>query len=218
MSIATNILAKLFPDPDGNETFVSDLTNELELVNQSLWEVANMLSVKDLIKVAQDPREGGDAGTSIGVDEKVLLVLRDDIGCKEISVEDAFRAKDPESIHYATARSPVFWITKHSTEAYPFVYGFPTGWTKLNIFTYRKETLANLTGAVFAYIPPTAYEAVYLMSAMKIMQQKLSYMANDEEDAELYAIFQGNLQQIESALRDAIKMLTPGEGQREREK
>lgn len=218
MTIATHILAKLFPDPNNKETFVSDLTNEVALVNQSLWEVANMLPVKDLIKVAQDPREGGDAGTSIGVDEKVLLVLRDDIACKEISVEDAFRAKDSASIHYATARSPVFWITKHPTEAYPFVYGFPTGWTKLNIFTYRKETLSDLSGTAFAYIPPTAYEAVYLMSAMKIMQQKLSYMANDEEDAELYAIFQGNLQQIESALRDAIKMLTPGEGQREREK
>ena len=46
---------------------------------------------------------------------------------------------------------------------------------------------------------------------MKVMQQKLSYMANDEEDAELYQIFQSNLQQIESALKDSIKLLSPDE-------
>ncbi|MAH45740.1 hypothetical protein CMI37_07910, partial [Candidatus Pacearchaeota archaeon] len=53
--IKDRILAKLFPDPDSNETFVSELTNETDLFEQSLWEVANMLPVKMLIEVAADP-------------------------------------------------------------------------------------------------------------------------------------------------------------------
>ena len=234
-TIKTRILAKLFPDTDGDgsETFVSELTNETDLFEQSIWEVANMLPVKMLIGVAADPANPTSSPHSLIVHEKVLLVLRnskedgtgDDIACKEISVEDSFRALDTHSIHFATPRSPVFWVHRKPGASSPEVSVAPTPAAKLTVYTYKRQNVGAGSGEInydtatyVDNIPDEAIEAICGMTAMKVMQQKLSYMSNDEEDAELYQIFQGNLQQIELALRDSIKMLTPGEGLQERDK
>jgi len=186
-----------------------------------------------LVSVAADPANPTVSPHSLIVHEKVLLVLRnskedgsgEDIACKEISIEDSFRALDSSSIHYATPRSPVYWVHRKPSASSPEVSVSPIPAVKLTVYTYKRKNVGSGSGEVnydtATYVdnfPDEAIEALCCMTAMKVMQQKLSYMANDEEDAELYAIFQGNLQQIESALRDSIKMLTPGEGARESDK
>ena len=217
--IKDRVLAKLAEDED---TFVSDIVNEFDLFEQAVWEIANMLPTRMLVNVAADPSSPTTSPHALIVHERILLVLRDDndatsggnlVQCAEIGVEDSWKSLDAESIHFATARSPVFWVHRKGNASSPEITVAPDS-DHLTVYTYKRNTVGAGNGELdwdtatgIDNIPDEALESIILKTAEMIMQQKLSKMAVDEEDAEIYAIYKANLDQLGQALRDEVTQL-----------
>tara|TARA_R100001530_G_scaffold99404_2_gene69111 strand:+ start:6174 stop:6860 length:687 start_codon:yes stop_codon:yes gene_type:complete len=217
--IKDRVLAKLAEDED---TFVSDIVNEQDLFEQAVWEVASMLPTRMLVNVAADPSSPTTSPHALIVHERVLLVLRDDndaasggnlIQCEEIGIEDSWRVLDTGSIHFATKTTPVFWVHRKSGASSPEVTVAPDS-DHLTVYTYKRQTVGDGNGELdwdtatgIDNIPDEALEAIILRTAEMIMQQKLSKMAVDEEDAEIFAIYKANLDQLTSSFRDELTLL-----------
>ena len=217
--IKDRVLAKLAEDED---TFVSDIVNETDLFEQAVWQVANMLPTRMLVNVSNTPSSVTTSPQALQVHERILLVLRDDndataggnlVQCSEIGIEDSWKALDAASIHYATARTPVYWVHRKAAASTPELTVAPTS-SHLTVYTYKRQTVGDGNGeldwdtaTIIDYIPDEALEAIILRTAEMVMQQKLSKMAIDEEDAEIYAIYKANLGELNMALKDEMAQL-----------
>ena len=178
--------------------------SKADLINAAINEVADLVPAELLLKYAVDPINltNSDPASSAVRGNKVLLVTRlDGSGgyhreCKAVSIKDFQKAKDSNSIYYATKHTPVY---SYETDA---------GATSLTVFP---TPITNEEGKVyyFAYLdsdqsgsttptgmPDESIQAIVLKACINILQTYISDFVQDEEDQEMQNMINGQIQTL----------------------
>ena len=156
--------------------------------------------------------------------------------CKEIPFEKIDKVKNINSIFYATQHSPVFVYKNIQGKRNLFVYPavstpwtagtgpyvdpniMPLGNSALMIFAYERETIMETGGETetdsawdtmtdFKNIPRDVEDIIIKRIALKIIELKMSHMATQEEDTELYTLLAQDKALLEESLLESIKKL-----------
>lgn len=148
--------------------------------------------------------------------------------CKEIAYEDSFKSLDYSSIYFATNSSPVYWIesisnTSNVLQTAPATSGWDAtnasilanGSSGLQIWFYERQVVGSTDIAttgwnVFTsidYTPEESEDIFIKRIALKIAERKLSTMATQEEDTELYQLLQGTVTTLTQELKDGLLKL-----------
>ena len=117
-SIKERILEKVNEIP--TEGALSDDNSILNSWNHNLWKVASVLPHGDMLAVSNTPNTWDSLNSVVHADKnaynKILLLVERHNGdniyrpVKEIQLSQAPSAQDDESMFYATAHTPVYWI------------------------------------------------------------------------------------------------------------
>ena len=180
--------------------YVPLATNEEDLMNAAFNEVADMLPDELLIKYSRTPGVLTSASEWLVEDRKVLKVTRIDADtngvereCKFLPRAEFASAKDSNSMHYATALSPVYeFDTLNAGAASLNIFPAPTTPQKGYIWYFSYATNStNLTDIDSAelntvyYMPPGIIHAIVLKSCINLLQTYISNFVQDDEDLEM---------------------------------
>lgn len=176
-----------------------------DLFNAATNEVADMLPTELLLKYCATKTDI-DSGTGMDATEerKVLLVVReindsdvDYVECKPIPYSDVTRAKDSDSLYFATAESPVYTydgITANDIKLK--VFPVPTAAQLAIVWSYLYATGSNTGNSAISGLPDMCLQAVVLKACINILQAYISNFVQDEEDNEMLGMLNAQIQSI----------------------
>ena len=156
--------------------------------------------------------------------------------CKEMAFEEIHKATDVNSIYFATNHSPVYTYKNVGGNRTIFVYPEPSPtWTAgtgtyddetilpygvsgFTVYGYPRETINETDAGVlgesewdtmteFANIPRDIEDIIIKRIALKIVELKLSNMATQEEDTEVFTLLGQDIALLEESLLDSIKKI-----------
>jgi len=156
--------------------------------------------------------------------------------CKNIPFEDSHKATDVNSMFYATKFSPIYTVKNVGGASTIFVYPetsgsftagngpytdgniLPLGTSTYTVFAYSRETIMETGGGTetdsawdtmteFKNIPRDIEDIVIKRIALKVIELKLSDMATQEEDTELFTLLTQNKALLEESLTQSIEKL-----------
>ena len=114
-------------------------TNILTIVRDSLWDLANLLDPRLLLKVASAPTAGTNTIT-LSDESRILLIERRDTAndalfypCNEVGYHEHSKYIDASSIYHATNYSPIYYIEGVSSDA-------TTKYGKINVYPHTAST------------------------------------------------------------------------------
>tara|TARA_Y100000310_G_scaffold334030_1_gene412821 strand:+ start:621 stop:1238 length:618 start_codon:yes stop_codon:yes gene_type:complete len=116
--------------------------------------------------------------------KRVVSVTLGGYGCREIPFGLSGQAADENSIHFATAKSPIYFIDKLNK-----VSVLPTG-TEADVNYIAYPTIDADVDTAIANFPDSAEYAVVLGAAIKVLQNVLSNYIHVDEDSELAGTMQ----------------------------
>jgi hypothetical protein len=221
-SPAGGTIVERITDLIGSDAFSDTvLTNEVDLINAAINEVADSISEDLLLKYSSTPLQQTSAtGTSVE-GKKVLKVIRVDANSGGYERECIFldrvafsSARDSTSIYYATAHSPVYHIDSMNDSASK-LYILPIcngSGQEGNIWNYSyiadsTDTTA-MTGAILNstyYLPSELIHAIALKASSNILQAYISNQVQDEEDSEMLSMVGQQMQAIEASYKNEIQ-------------
>lgn len=156
--------------------------------------------------------------------------------CKALPFEDVHKAQDVNSIHFATKYSPVYTYKNVAGEQTIFVYPetspewtagtgtytdttiMPQGISGMTVYAYPRESIhetgADVLGESnwdemtdFKNIPRDIEDIVIKRIVCKVIELKISDMATQEEDTELFTLLGQNKVVLEEALKESLQKL-----------
>lgn len=212
-------IADRITDLIGSEYATIPSLSYIDLINAAFNEVADTMSIDELMKYSSAPTTVTSAtGVSIE-DKKILKVTRIDSNGgveRECAVLDrtAFSiATDSASIHYATVYSPVYRV--HSDNAASTLVIFPncdSSGQEGKIWSFAYATNAtNLTAITAAtlntthFMPTTSIHAIVLKACVNILNAYVSEQVQEEEDLELLGMITSQIQSLEKAYLSEIQ-------------
>jgi len=245
-TIKNRVLQVLGEDTD----YLSGIPKPHQLFEEAIWEAALTLPETILMLESEDhinPQVIGDTEAAhsslIEVDDmKVLKVIRvthltsletdadyHKRECLKITYSDSIKAKDVNSIHFATAESPVYWIENTGTgvpkvKVFPEAGGTSTGEsmaegeTAVEIYLYPREALTNDAPDAdpatdwdliteFNGIPIYAEEFVVMRIAMKVLEHKMANAGTQDEDQEVLTILGAVNQNLTQQITISLEQL-----------
>ena len=188
--------------------YTDDAAYEEDLINAAFNEVADMLPDNLLIKYGRTPGVLTSASEWLVEDRKILKVTRIDADssgverdCKLLDRAQFASAKDANSLHYATALSPVYeFDTLNAGAASLNIFPVPTTPQKGYIWYFAYATNStNLTDIDSAelntvyYMPPGIIHAIVLKSCINLLQTYISNFVQDDEDIEMQQMLTAQL-------------------------
>ncbi len=126
-------------------------------------------------------------------------------GIRAIPVPFSMSAKvaDSTSMHYATNNSPVFYLNGTLLVVVP-----TPGSLEGETFIYTYEAFVNTESmSNYATFPSNAEYALILGSAIKALQQKINVMIHTDEESELVAAVQVELQALNELYKLQLQQL-----------
>jgi hypothetical protein len=216
-------IANRITDLIGSEYSTIPSNSYKDLINAAFNEVADSMKSELLLKYSVAPTTvTSSSGVSIE-DKKILKVTRIDSNggvereCKLLERTEFSVATDSTSIHYATVYSPVYKL--HSDNAASTLVIFPncdgSGQEgKIWLFSYALGS-TDLTGETTAtlntdyYMPSEVMHALVLKSCINILQAYTSNQVQDEEDSEIVALLQGQLQGLQNDYQQEMIRFMP---------
>ena len=126
-------------------------------------------------------------------------------GIRAIPVPFSMSAKvaDSTSMHYATNNSPVFYLNGTLLVVVP-----TPGALEGETFIYTYEAFVNTESmSNYATFPSNAEYALILGSAIKALQQKINVMIHTDEESELVAAVQVELQALNELYKLQLQQL-----------
>ena len=148
--------------------------------------------------------------------------------CKQIAYEDSHKALDPDSIFYATKNSPVYWLenvggntnlqiapSAAGLAAGPSNQYLPNEGSGSQVFTYARQELSAGEGTEwdtidsFIGMPAEVEPLIVKGIAYKVLEQKLSNIATQDEDPEIFGLLTAHLkglkENIDITLKNMVK-------------
>ena len=185
------------------DDFATIATSNLDLFNAAVNEIADMLPNEVLLKYAVNPADLSNSPTTWTSVEgaKVLLVMRlDSAGidreCRAVSIQDFGKAKDSNSIYYATEHSPVYCLTTDAGATALDIAPVTTASETAKIYHYTYSRVSDLAVETIAGFPPELEQAVVLKASINILQAYISDFVQEEEDNEMLTMIQTQLQTL----------------------
>tara|TARA_R100001594_G_scaffold24002_1_gene46939 strand:+ start:11126 stop:11764 length:639 start_codon:yes stop_codon:yes gene_type:complete len=179
-----------------------EVTDQLpRYVIDGCYDVINRIKGKDpqyLFKFTQKSAEISGATTALastGIRE-LIIVESSEIVCKEVSPAIKDKITSSSSIHYASAKDPVYYILDGSLTIAPT----PTSAYYHYIPEYDSDTVnagatvIGIVGTVGTQAFPTEYyEHLVVYAAIKNTEAMINQYLEDDEDIELVNAAQANL-------------------------
>jgi len=187
----------------------------LDLFNAAVNEVADMLPSEVLLKYADNPADLSNSPTTWTSVEgaKVLLVMRlDSAGvdreCRAISIQDFGRAKDSNSLYYATEYSPVYCLATDAGATALNIAPITTASETAKIYQYTYSRITDLAVETIANFPPELEQAVVLRACVNILQSYMSDFIQDEEDNELVQLILAQMDTLNKQFQQEMSRYT----------
>lgn len=154
MSFKTEVINILGDSTGADASHVADsivnATNAEQIVEDSLWDLANLLPSELLLNTAANLADGG-ATVNLDKETRVLLVERKDTvsnslyyPCNEVAYHQHSKYIDDSSIYHATNFSPIWYkvgITSDSSQKYGQIKVYPSTNASTNIWLYEKMSV-----------------------------------------------------------------------------
>lgn len=223
MATPGSTIADRITDLIGSEYATVPSLSYIDLINAAFNEVADMLSISELMKYSNTPDGmNNDSGLSIE-DKKVLKVTRVDANsygidreCMLLEQTKFNQASDSNSIYKATAFSPVYTVYSLNNASTLLIYPHCNDSGQIGrIWTFAYATNAvNLTAVTAAtlntsyYLPGNIIHAIVLKSCINILNTYLGEQIQEEEDIELMGMINTQLQTIERAFLQEMQRFT----------
>ncbi len=191
-----------------------------DLINAAFNEVADMISIKELLKYSDTPTNVTSAsGVSIE-DKKILKIIRVDADsngvdkeCKFLDQTNYSIASDSNSIYKATAHSPVYTVYSLNNASTVLIHPDCNGSGQIGriwSFAYAGDstTLSTRDADYFnsnLFMPPTSIYAVVLKACINILQSYISEQVQEEEDQELLTMVTAQMQSLEKSFAQEMQ-------------
>ena len=156
--------------------------------------------------------------------------------CKKVAFEDSHKSRDVDSIYFATKYSPVYTVKNIGGNKNIFVYPepspaftagngpygddtiLPKGNSAMTVYAYTRQHIMESGGQTitdkawnlltdFVGMPRDVEDIIIKRIALKVIELKLSDMATQEEDTELFTLLGQNKALIEEALKNGLDKL-----------
>jgi len=221
-SPAGGTIVQRITDLIGSDAFSDTvLTNEVDLINAAINEIADSISEDLLLKYSTNPGRLEEASEWLVENRKILRVTRVDANsggiereCQPLDRAAFSSAQDSTSIHYATAYSPVYHLDSKNAgaatlkiipvcnasgqEGRIWYYPYVTNGTDTTGLTQ-----ATLNTAY--YLPNECIHALALKASINILQAYISNQVQDEEDIEMLQMVQTQLKGLEKSYQQEIQ-------------
>jgi hypothetical protein len=195
-----------------------------DLINAAFNEVADMLSIDELMKYSSTPTNVTSASGLSIEDKKILKVIRVDADspngidreCRPIEETKFSQATDANSLYQATAFSPVYTIYTQTAASDLHIHPVCNDagqigrvWT----FAYAGDsTTLSTRDADYLnsnlFMPPTSIHAIVLKSCLNILQTYMGNQIQNEEDVELMQMIKNQIQSLEKAFLQEMQRFT----------
>ena len=223
-------IAERITDLIGSEYATIPSLSYKDLIHAAFNEVADMMSIDELLKYSRTPGTLTQASEWLVEDRKILRVTRVDADSSGIERAASYvdwhefqRAQDTGSIYQATAYSPVYSFDSKNAGAASLMI-FPVcnndgQVVKILYFAYAGDSggVVDVSLKTYTtlntecYMPSTSIHAIVLKSCINILQAYLSEQIQDEEDVELMQMIQNQIQSLEkSFLQEMQRFLKKG--------
>lgn len=161
----------------------------LQYLTASAREVQSVLPPRLKMRYGSETAINNGNGLDIA-DKEAVNIERDGRGVSEIALGNKADAVDSNSLHFATARTPIYYMQGTTLIIKPD----PSGTEVARLYTLSYPTVGS-TDTTITNMPSTAYYAVVLGAAVKFLQNVLNTQVQTDEDVELA---QGTTLQIQS--------------------
>lgn len=232
MATPGSTIADRITDLIGSEYATIPSLSYNDLINAAFNEVADTMSIEELLKYSSNPGRLESASEWLVEDRKILRVTRVDADssgvereCAKVRWTEFSKAQDANSIYKATAYSPVFsFDSKNAGAASLMIFPVCNGDGQEGRIWYFSYALAStdLTGITTAtlntsyYMPSEIMQSIVLKSCINILQSYMSNQIQDEEDSEIVAMLQGQIQGLQNDYQQEVSRFMaeqPGSGE-----
>tara|TARA_Y100001963_G_scaffold136843_1_gene199907 strand:+ start:231 stop:929 length:699 start_codon:yes stop_codon:yes gene_type:complete len=216
-------IADRITDLIGSEYATIPSLSYVDLINAAFNEVADMMSVEELLKYSDTPTNVTSAsGVSIE-DKKILKVIRVDANSNGVDKECQFKeqtsysiASDSNSIYKATAFSPIYTVYSLNNASTVLIHPDCNSSGQVGrIWSFAYATNStNLTAITAAtlntshFMPTSSIHAIVLKSCINILNTYLGEQVQEEEDIEMMQMIQNQIQGLEKAFLQEMQRFT----------
>jgi len=134
---------------------------------------------------------------------RVLMVDRKNsdtfyISCVYINSDLGGKIQNPESIYFATEKSPNWTFNDNDV----YVYPAPTSDYPSRCYTMEAPTIEHDSSAIPKF-PNELEQAVVIGACARLKQRQISFF-NEDEDSEIVALHRAQYQELEKKYQDAL--------------
>ena len=205
---ATTSLKTLIEDQVGLTADVSSLSNLEAYIAHGCNDVVRRIKAKQpaelhkFLYISNAITSGTEAGVSISQGtytiKEIPICKRDGIACRPVNPVLKSELGTATSIHYATAKDPVFFITEGKIFVFPdaevgepVIYSYVPEWDVV-----EAGSAYNILGSIGGedggtavananHFPREFYEHVALFAAIQLLEVRIRSYLVDDEDVEL---------------------------------
>ena len=215
-------LAQRIQDLVGFDYASNSINTEDEALETACAEVIDMLPDSLLLKYAVAPTTIDSTGPDTDFaseGKKVLRVIRADGGgvfrvCEEVSIDAFEDMKDANSLYTPTAHSPIFTLDPQSGTTYLKILPAITGGITAKVYNITYPIGASIdSGETIAGLPNEVEHAIALKASLYILQAIISDTVQDEEDDEMLAMLNNQLQSLTAMYGAEMQRLSGEKGE-----
>jgi hypothetical protein len=210
-------LAQRIQDLVGFDYASNSINSENEALETACAEVIDLLPDSLLLKYAVAPTaitSSSPDATFASEGKKVIRVIRKDGSsinrvCEEVDIDAFEEMKDTNSIYFPTAHSPIYTLDPDSGTTYLKIRPIPAGSgdrADVYFITYPVGAAID-SGNTIDGLPNEAEHAVALKASIYILQTIISDTVQDEEDDEMLAMLNNQLQSLAAMYQAELQRL-----------
>ena len=224
-------IANRITDLIGSEYSTIPSNRYKDLINAAFNEIADSIKPELLLKYSRTPINVTSAsGVSIE-DKKILKVIRVDADsngvdkeCQFLEQTDYSIASDANSMYKATSYSPVYTLYSINEASTVLIHpdcnsSGQVGRIWLFHYALADTDLTGITTETLntgQFMPSEIMHALVLKSCINILQTYISNQTQDEEDSEIVAMLQAQIQGLQSDYQQEVSRFMdeqPGSGE-----
>ena len=161
---------------DQDETLDTAISDYL---SASAKEVLTAIPLEVKKRYASNNAVNNNAGLNVS-DKEIVDIERSGYGVKQVPLSPKANVADSNSLMYGTKRTPSYYIDGDVLHIKPD----PSATEIANIKTITYPTVA-VDATTISGLPSTAYYAVTISAAIKLLHNKLNTHVQEDEDSEL---------------------------------
>ena len=214
-------LAQRIQDLIGFDYSSNSINTENEALETACAEVIDILPDSLLLKYAVAPTSITSSSpdtTFPSEGKKVVRVIRKDGNgfkriCEEVDIDAFEEMKDTSSIYFPTAHSPIYALDPLSGTTYLKILPAISGTMTARVYYVTYPIGASIDdGTSIDGLPNEAEHAIALKASIYILQTIISDTVQDEEDDEMLAMLNNQLQSLTGMYGAEMQRLTGIEG------